>query len=230
MPLVLTLHRARDPVDRQRESRTLDEGTLTIGRGTGNTWVLQDPAQHLSKTHCIVSATRGGYMLTDCSSNGVFLNGGKQRMPRDSQVEIDNGDEFVIGDYLIQARDGRGPVEPCHRRRSRLRPARQPACHRAGRPVRAGRVPRALGHETPPPSAAPPPAAPPPARVRPLRRPGPRAPGRSVRRRRPARRSTAGTSPVQRAQPRPRSCSRARPVRAPCATQRRPVRRLARRR
>ncbi len=57
MPLVLTLHRARDPADRQRESRTLDDGSLSIGRGPGNGWVLQDPAQHLSKTHCIVSAS-----------------------------------------------------------------------------------------------------------------------------------------------------------------------------
>ena len=103
MPLVLTLHRARDPADRQRESRVLDEGSLSIGRGPGNGWVLQDPAQYLSKTHCIVSATRTGFTLTDCSSNGVFLNGAKQRMPRDSQAAIGDGDEFTLGDYLIRA-------------------------------------------------------------------------------------------------------------------------------
>ena len=104
MPLVLTLHRARGPVDQQRESRTLDEGSLSIGRGTSNGWVLQDPAQHLSKTHCIVTAVRGGYMLTDCSSNGTFINGAKNRLPRDSQAPLNDGDEFVLGDYLIQAR------------------------------------------------------------------------------------------------------------------------------
>ena len=65
MPLVLTLHRARAPADRQRESRTLDEGSLTIGRGPGNGWVLLDPAQHLSKTHCVVSSAPGGYVLQD---------------------------------------------------------------------------------------------------------------------------------------------------------------------
>ncbi len=105
MPLVLTLHRARDPADRQRESRTLDEGTLSIGRGAANGWVLQDPAQHLSKTHCVVCSTRGGgYMLTDCSSNGVFLNGSPTRMPRDSSAPIADGDEFTLGDYLVQVR------------------------------------------------------------------------------------------------------------------------------
>lgn len=102
--LVLTLHRARDPGDRQRESRTIDDGTLSIGRGNANGWILQDPAQHLSKTHCVVAATRSGYTLTDCSSNGTFLNGAKQRMNRDSAAALNDGDEFTLGDYLIQAR------------------------------------------------------------------------------------------------------------------------------
>jgi type VI secretion system protein len=102
MPIVLTLHKSRDLSDRQRESRTLEHGTLSIGRGPGNNWVLQDPAQHLSKTHCIVSVTANGTMLTDCSSNGVFLNGSKQRLERDSSVPIADGDEFIIGDYLVR--------------------------------------------------------------------------------------------------------------------------------
>ena len=102
--LVLTLHRARDPGDRQRESRTVDDGTLSIGRGNTNDWILQDPAQHLSKTHCVIAAARSGYTLTDCSSNGTFLNGSKQRMNRDSAVALNDGDEFSLGDYLVQAR------------------------------------------------------------------------------------------------------------------------------
>lgn len=104
MPLVLTLHRVRDPADAQRDSRTLDEGSLTIGRGPNNAWVLPDPAQHLSKTHCIVSAARGGFILTDCSSNGVFLNGARQRMARDSQALLNDGDEFALGEYVVQVR------------------------------------------------------------------------------------------------------------------------------
>ena len=102
MPLVLTLHTARDPANRQRESRTLETGSLSIGRGPGNDWVLQDPAQFLSKTHCVVSATRTGYILTDRSSNGVFLNGSKQRVERDGDAAIRDGDEFTMGDYLVR--------------------------------------------------------------------------------------------------------------------------------
>ncbi len=105
MPLVLTLHRARDPSGQQRESRTLEGGSLSIGRGPANGWVLQDPAQHLSKTHCVVAAVPGGYTLLDCSSNGVFLNGAKQRMVRDTQSPLGDGDEFTLGDYLIHVRE-----------------------------------------------------------------------------------------------------------------------------
>ena len=112
MPLVLTLHRTNDAANRQRDSRTLDTGTLSIGRGPANAWSLDDPAQHLSKTHCVIAAigpsqdgrTPARYTLTDCSSNGVFLNGARVRMPRDSQVPLQDGDEFALGEYVIQAR------------------------------------------------------------------------------------------------------------------------------
>jgi type VI secretion system FHA domain protein len=102
MPLVLTLHKAREPSDRQRESRTVERGRLTIGRGPGNGWVLQDPSRHLSKTHCVVEADGADFRLTDVSSNGVFLNGAPERLPRDRPVAVADGDEFIIGDYLIR--------------------------------------------------------------------------------------------------------------------------------
>ena len=102
MPIVLTLHKARSPADRQRESRTLEAGSLSIGRGPANDWVLQDPAQHLSKQHCIVSIVGGRAMLTDVSSYGVFINGSPERAPRDVKVPLADGDEFLLGDFLIR--------------------------------------------------------------------------------------------------------------------------------
>ena len=102
MPLVLTLHKARSPSDRQRESRTLDRGSLSIGRGPANDWILQDPDQHLSKTHCIVAYEGGRYVVTDVSSNGIYLNGAPQRVPRDSKAALVDGDEFLMGDFLVR--------------------------------------------------------------------------------------------------------------------------------
>ena len=164
-----TAQGARDPSDRQRESRTLDEGVLSIGRGPSNNWVLQDPAQHLSKVHCVVTSTRGGYVLTDCSSNGVFLNGSKKRMERDAKVPIADGDEFVLGDYLVQVSEVANLTSrtvtaqrrvPCRVGRPRpwirtirsawtssCRPARRP--HHRRHPHRRGRRPGSTRSPTP---------------------------------------------------------------------------------
>ena len=99
MPLTLTLvggHGAGE-----RATRTLRLGTLSIGRAAGNDWVLADPERHLSKTHCMITAADGRYLLTDVSTNGVFVNGSGTRVPRDGQVELTDGDEIRFGAYLL---------------------------------------------------------------------------------------------------------------------------------
>ncbi len=99
MPLTLTLvggHGAGE-----RATRTLRLGTLSIGRAAGNDWVLADPERHLSKTHCMITAADGRYLLTDVSTNGVFVNGSATRVPRDGQVELTEGDEVRFGEYLL---------------------------------------------------------------------------------------------------------------------------------
>lgn len=112
MPLVPIAHRVGDTANRQRDSRTLDVGSLSIGRGPSSGWMLDDLAQHLSKTHCVVAAVTASqdgrsparFLLTDCSSNGTFLNGARARIPRDSQAPLHDGDEFALGDYVVQVR------------------------------------------------------------------------------------------------------------------------------
>ena len=70
MPLILKLTGGTE-----RDTRTLKNGTLSIGRAPGNDWVLSDPERQLSKTHCVITAASGQYALTDLSTNGVFVNG-----------------------------------------------------------------------------------------------------------------------------------------------------------
>lgn len=82
-------------------TRVLSTGTLSIGRGERNDWTLPDPERHLSKTHCVISAEMDQYILTDLSTNGVFINGARQPTTRDSRVILTDGDEFRIGDYTI---------------------------------------------------------------------------------------------------------------------------------
>ena len=91
-------------------SRTLAAGTLSIGRGESNDWVLPDPDRHLSKTHCVVSAENGRYVLTDLSTNGVYINGARQPTQRDSRVVLTDGDEFRLGEYSVLVQEVSAPA------------------------------------------------------------------------------------------------------------------------
>ncbi|HET9019813.1 MAG TPA: type VI secretion system-associated FHA domain protein TagH [Acetobacteraceae bacterium] len=111
MPLTLTLE-GPPGASAAHETRTLSRGTLSIGRAAGNDWVLADPDRLLSKTHCVIAASGGRYVLTDLSTNGVFVNGASARVPRDGQVELTDGDEFRLGDYVIRANETAAAAPP----------------------------------------------------------------------------------------------------------------------
>lgn len=81
---------------------TLGSGAISIGRAPENDLVLADPARQLSKFHCKVTAVGAGFVLTDTSSNGVFVNGSPQRVARDQSVPIAPGDVLRIGDYELK--------------------------------------------------------------------------------------------------------------------------------
>lgn len=108
MPLILTITQARGGGDRQ--TRTLGQGTLTIGRGSGNDWVLADPDQHLSRTHCMVSFEAGRYVLTDLSTNGLLINGAREATSRDSRIILTDGDTVRLGGYLLEITEADGPA------------------------------------------------------------------------------------------------------------------------
>ena len=99
MEITLSLRDAHG--ERVGADRPLAEGTLTIGRAPGNDWVLADPERHLSKTHCRIDVRDGRAVLTDVSSNGVFINGETDRVARNGQVTLRHGDEIGLGDYVI---------------------------------------------------------------------------------------------------------------------------------
>ena len=82
--------------------RTLSEGSVTIGRGARNGWVLPDPQQLMSRTHCAVSIEGSRAILTDLSSNGVFVNGARQPTERDMRIVLTDGDSFAFGDYTFK--------------------------------------------------------------------------------------------------------------------------------
>jgi type VI secretion system protein len=110
MPLLLTL------TDRNGRSnlgtRTLVRGSLSIGRASGNDWVLDDPERQLSKTHCMISVEAGRFILMDVSTNGVYINGASTPTTRDSRTVISPGDEFRLGDYRIRVAEAPSAPAP----------------------------------------------------------------------------------------------------------------------
>jgi predicted component of type VI protein secretion system len=82
-------------------SRVLERGSLTIGRSAAADWVMPDPARVVSKLHCRIDAVKSGFVLTDTSTNGVFVDGAATPLGTGNSVELRNGDRFRLGDHTI---------------------------------------------------------------------------------------------------------------------------------
>lgn len=104
MSLCLTILSYHKITPGQCSEKCLDEGTIRIGRGLANDWVLPDPERLISSQHCVVQYRDGHYYLTDNSTNGVELVRAGIRMRRGSSERLVDGETFRIGDYEIQAR------------------------------------------------------------------------------------------------------------------------------
>ncbi len=109
MPLVLTIT-SIEGRGADRQVRTLAQSSLSIGRAPGNDWVLADPAQHLSRTHCTISYDAGRYVLTDLSSNGMLINGAREPTARNSRTVLTDGDTIRLGGYLLEVAEADGAV------------------------------------------------------------------------------------------------------------------------
>jgi predicted component of type VI protein secretion system len=102
--------------------KSMEHGSLVIGRSPDADWTLPDPARMISKLHCRVDADFSGFVLTDTSTNGVKVNEelvgfGLPRLLKD-------GDILQLGDAVIVAR-----VENTSARPVKSEGDKQPACH-----------------------------------------------------------------------------------------------------
>ena len=111
MPLILTITPAQGQGrSADRQVRTLAQGSLSIGRAAGNDWVLADPDQHLSRTHCMISYDAGRYVLTDLSTNGMLINGAREPTSRNSRIVLTDGDSVRLGGYMLEVAEADGPA------------------------------------------------------------------------------------------------------------------------
>ena len=67
-------------------SHTCTESGGSIGRGSDNSWVLPDPNHYVSRRHAGIRWSGGRFLITDTSTNGVFVNGAA--LGRDGQARL----------------------------------------------------------------------------------------------------------------------------------------------
>ena len=98
----------------------------SIGRATGNEWILPDPERYLSGKHARIDFRAGTYVLVDTSSNGTYVNGAQVPLGKyhdyllkdgdyirlgefELSVSIDKTNDFPPEDSAVVAYDGRSP-------------------------------------------------------------------------------------------------------------------------
>jgi type VI secretion system protein len=86
----------------QQETFRTDLEKFSIGRSPENHWALPDPQRFMSGTHCWIENRGGTWFVVDTSTNGVFINGSDQRVPKNGSVALKTGDQIRIGDYELE--------------------------------------------------------------------------------------------------------------------------------
>ena len=96
-----------------RSSIVLSAEGASIGRSADNDWVLPDPLRYVSAHHARIEYRDGNYYVLDTSTNGVFLNDGRDPVARHGAegARLRNGDMLRVGDYhIVVAIDSRSGV------------------------------------------------------------------------------------------------------------------------
>ena len=104
--MTLTLSILRGPEGVATDTRRITGGTLAIGRGPANEWVLPDPERVLSKRHCVIALVGESWQVTDTSVNGTFLNHEAEPLGSDLPRILRNGDRLLLGSYEIDTAIG----------------------------------------------------------------------------------------------------------------------------
>ncbi|MHC4448178.1 MAG: FHA domain-containing protein [Planctomycetota bacterium] len=75
---------------------TLDQETISLGRGPGVDLAFDDPA--MSRAHAALELVEGGFRIRDLgSTNGIRLNDDPVQV-----AELKHGDRFQLGDHTFQ--------------------------------------------------------------------------------------------------------------------------------
>lgn len=82
--------------------KTLEQGSLVVGRSPTADWTLPDPERLISKTHCRIDRDFSGFVVTDTSTNGVHVN--EEPVGFGLPRLLANGDVLRLGDAVVLVR------------------------------------------------------------------------------------------------------------------------------
>jgi type VI secretion system protein len=99
MSIEITIIKSPGHVQNIKPCQIFTEQGGTIGRGAGNTWILEDPEKFISAKHSQITSENGHYYLSDLSTNGTFYNGSREPIGSGNRVALKDGDRFTLGDY-----------------------------------------------------------------------------------------------------------------------------------
>lgn len=101
--LVLILTKGHELVDTGKCTRLLREERCVIGRGTSADWELPDPANQLSRRHCVIEWKDEVFQIADTSSNGTFVNDWEEPIPNGQYQQLYDGDIIKLGNHFMSA-------------------------------------------------------------------------------------------------------------------------------
>jgi type VI secretion system FHA domain protein len=98
----LTLTVLRCPPAVTPETRILEGGEFTVGRGPGVDWVLADPEQMVSRRHFAAVFRGGDWQIADESANGTFVNHDAGPIGKGNKRTLRDRDRLRAGPYEIE--------------------------------------------------------------------------------------------------------------------------------
>ncbi|MFC3151745.1 type VI secretion system-associated FHA domain protein TagH [Litoribrevibacter euphylliae] len=98
---VVSYHRLSS---RQEAVKTFDQFGGTIGRSEASDWYLPDPERVVSGTHARIEKRGTSFVITDLSTNGLFVNRSVTPLGTDNSHELNDGDFLSLGEYDIEVR------------------------------------------------------------------------------------------------------------------------------
>ncbi|WP_376989393.1 type VI secretion system-associated FHA domain protein TagH [Bosea sp. R86505] len=84
-----------------RSSHVFEMSGGTIGRSASCDWSLPNASNTLSARHAAISHNGHGFVVTDTSTNGVYVNTVDAPLGRDQSHALTNGDMLYIADYVL---------------------------------------------------------------------------------------------------------------------------------